>query len=307
MGIKMRVDFRRYALGDEKEIASIHNSDFKERWDGYHLSEERIQKLSDGIIVCLKRNHIVAYALLDMNASLERAEMEEIHVVKEFITLEVAISLVREVMRLAREYNKRFLCFRMDTDFIPELRMVFPYLPGGCTLIGGALIMLRNLKEPIPDYKPPSGIHIREYRPGDEVKIEEVERAGLPGYVMTAEEVLERVRSLDFHSGEIQVAVENDRIVGVCNAFPIIGKGQRCLGIVVHPKYQRKGIGKALMSNILKFAQSLGESHIILETGLTSRGIKLYEQMGFITVKTYNGAKVTVDVKKEFPWQLSMH
>lgn len=161
MGIKMSIDFRRYAPGDEKEIASIHNSDFRERWDGYHLSEERIRKLSDGIIVGLKDNQIVAYALLDMRTSIERAEMDEIHIVKEFITLEAAISLVREVIRLAREYRKRFLCFRMDTDFIPELRMVFSYLPGGCTLIGGALIMMRNLKEPIPDYKPPPSICIR--------------------------------------------------------------------------------------------------------------------------------------------------
>jgi len=44
MGIKMSVDLRRYAPGDEKEIASIHNSDFRERWDGYHPSEKRIQK-----------------------------------------------------------------------------------------------------------------------------------------------------------------------------------------------------------------------------------------------------------------------
>lgn len=306
MGIKMSVNFRRYAPGDEKEIASIHNSDFRERWDGYYLSEGRIQKLSDGIIVGLKDNRIVAYALLDMHASPERAEMDEIHIVKEFITVETAISLVREVIRLAREHGKRFLCFRMDTNFIPELKMVFSYLPGGCTLIGGALIMVRNLKEPIPDYKPSPGIHIREYRPGDEVKIEEVERAGLPGYVMTADEVLERVGSPDFRSGEIQVAVEDDRIVGVCNALPIIGKGQRCLGIVVHPKYQRKGIGKALMSRILNFAQSLGESHMILETGLRGRGIKLYEQMGFKTVKTYNGAKVKVDSKREFAWQLKL-
>lgn len=302
----MSVDFRPYAPGDEKEIAFIHNSDFKEKWDGCYLSEERIRKLLDGIMVGLKDNRIVAYALLDMHVSPERAEMDEIHIVKEFITIEAAISLVKEVIRLAREHNKRFLCFRMDTDFIPEIRMVFSYLSGGCTLVGGALIMMRNLKEPIPDYKPPPSIRIREYCPGDEVKIEEVERAGLPGYVMTTGEVLERVGSPDFHSGEIQVAVEDDRIVGVCNAHPIIGKGQRCIGIVVHPKYQGKSIGKALMSRILKFAQSLGESHIILEMGLTGRGIKLYEQMGFKTVKTYNGAKVKVNPKREFAWQLKL-
>lgn len=121
--------------------------------------------------------------------------------------------------------------------------------------MGGALIMVRNLKEPIQEYRPPPGTRIREYRSGDEVNIEEVEQAGLPTNVMAAEDVLERVRSPDFRFDEIQVAVKDERIVGVCNAPPILGKGQRYLGIVVHPEYRRKGVGKALMSRILKFAR----------------------------------------------------
>lgn len=300
----MSIDLRRYELGDEKEIAAIHNSDFRERWDGYYLSEERIKKLSDGIMVGLKGNKIVSYALIDMHASLERAEMDEIHIIKEFVTFEDSMSLVKEVLKLIREHGKRFLCFRMDTDFLPELRMVFSYLPGGCTLTGGALVMVRNLKEPIPEYKPPSGIQIREYHSGDEVHIEEVGRAALPETVMSADEVLKRARSPDFLSSEIQVAVKDNQTVGVCSARPIIGKGQRYLGIVVHPEYQRKGVGKALISNILKFAQDMGESYMMLETGITGKGLRLYETMGFGTVKTYNGAKVEIALEKEFAWQL---
>jgi len=300
----MSADFRLFISGDEKEIAAIHNSDFKMKWDGNYLSEERIKRLSDGIIVGLEANRIVAYALIDMHASPERAEMDEIHIIKEYVTVETAISLVKEVLKLAQEHNKRFVCFRMDTDFIPELRMVFSYLPGGCTLVGGALIMVRNLKEHIQEYEPPPSIHIRGYRSGDEVEIEEVEQGGLPRNAMTAEDVLKRVRSPDFRSGEIQVAVKDDRIMGVCNASPILGKGQRCLGIVVHPEYQRKGVGKALMSKILKFAQDTGESYMILETGLTGEGLGLYKKMGFRTMKTYNRAKVEVTSKKEFEWQL---
>lgn len=76
-----------YGSNDEKEIAAIHNSDFKRRWDGYYLSEERIRKLSDGIIVGLEANRIIAYALIDMHASLEKAEMDEIHIIKEHVTV----------------------------------------------------------------------------------------------------------------------------------------------------------------------------------------------------------------------------
>jgi len=304
MGIEVSVDLRRYACGDEEQIAAIHNHDFNETWDGFRLSEKRVRELSDGTIVGLEDNRIVAYALIDLHASPERAEMVEIHIVKSSVTVEAAISLVKEVVKTAQEHSKRFLCFRMDTDFISELRVAFSYLPGGCTLSGGAFIMARNLNEPIPEHEPPSGIHIREYRPGDERQIEEVESAGLPESFMTVAEVLERARSPDFLSGEIQVALENDRIVGVCNARPIIGKGQRYLGIVVHPEYQRRGIGKALMSRILKYAQGLGETYMILEIGLRGKGTGLYEQMGFRTIKTYNGARVEVTSEKEFAWQL---
>ena len=304
MGIEMSVDLRRYARGDEEEIAAIHNSDFKERWDGFHLSEKRVRELADGTVVGLEDNRIAAYALIDLHASPERAEMVEIHIVKSSVTVEAAISLVKEVLKTTREHTKRFLCFRMDTDFISELRVAFSYLPGGCTLTGGAFIMARNMRQPILKHEPPSGIHIREYRPGDEREIEEVERAGLPESFMTADEVLERAGSPDFVSGEIQVAVENDRIVGLRNARPIIGKGQRYLGIVVHPEYQRRGTGKALMSRILEYAQGLGETYMILEVGLRGKGIGLFEQMGFRTVKTYNGARVEVTSEKEFAWQL---
>lgn len=46
---------------------------------------------------------------------------------------------------------------------------------------------------------------------------------------------------------------------------------------------------------------------MMLETGLTGEGLRLYKKMGFRTVKTYNGAKVKVASKKSLHGNFKNH
>ena len=77
---------------------------------------------------------------------------------------------------------------------------------------------------------------------------------------------------------------ETKRLLGLCSAWLVVDE-LHITSIAVDPKHHRKGLGKYLMSNLIKRSESLGMNHVHLEVRDTNEPAKaFYKSMGFKTV-----------------------
>ena len=80
------------------------------------------------------------------------------------------------------------------------------------------------------------------------------------------------------------IEFETKKLLGLCSAWLVIDELQITF-IAVHPMHQRKGIGKLLLSDLIKRSKSLQTSHIQLEVKNNNDPAKaFYKSMGFKTV-----------------------
>ena len=78
--------------------------------------------------------------------------------------------------------------------------------------------------------------------------------------------------------------IETKKLLGLCSAWLVIDELQITF-IAVDPMNQRKGIGKFLLSDLIKRSKSLQINHIFLEVKQNNEPAKaLYNSMGFKTV-----------------------
>ena len=78
--------------------------------------------------------------------------------------------------------------------------------------------------------------------------------------------------------------LETKKLLGLCSAWLIIDK-LHITFMAVHPLHQRKGLGKLLMSSLIKRAKTLQKNHIHLEVKDNNEPAKaFYKSMGFKTV-----------------------
>lgn len=62
------------------------------------------------------------------------------------------------------------------------------------------------------------------------------------------------------------------------------------LNIATHPEYRKKGVGKALMGEMLDFAKGKNASFALLEVRKSNNAaIKLYENFGFVIIDERKG------------------
>ena len=74
---------------------------------------------------------------------------------------------------------------------------------------------------------------------------------------------------------------ENKKIIGLCSAWLVMEELQ-VTSIAVHPIHQRKGVGKFLISDLIKRSKSLNTNKIHLEVKETNEPAKsFYKSMGF--------------------------
>ena len=74
---------------------------------------------------------------------------------------------------------------------------------------------------------------------------------------------------------------ETKTLLGLCSAWLVIDE-LHLTAIAVHPIHKRKGLGKFLMSELIKRSNSLLTNHIHLEVKKTNEPAKaLYKSMGF--------------------------
>ena len=78
--------------------------------------------------------------------------------------------------------------------------------------------------------------------------------------------------------------LETKKLLGICSAWSIIDELQITF-IAVDPIHQRKGLGKFLLSELIKRSKSLKTNHLHLEVKDTNEPAKaFYKSMGFKTV-----------------------
>ncbi len=71
------------------------------------------------------------------------------------------------------------------------------------------------------------------------------------------------------------------KLLGLCSAWLIMDE-LHITSIAVHPMHQRKGLGKFLISDLIKRSSSLLTNHMYLEVKETNESAKaFYQSMGF--------------------------
>ncbi len=80
------------------------------------------------------------------------------------------------------------------------------------------------------------------------------------------------------------IELETKKLLGLCSAWLVIDELQITF-IAVHPTYQRRGLGKFLFSELIKYSKSLQTNHINLEVKKNNEQAKaFYKSLGFKTV-----------------------
>ena len=80
------------------------------------------------------------------------------------------------------------------------------------------------------------------------------------------------------------IELESKKLLGICSAWLVIDE-LHITFIAVKPIHQRKGLGKFLLSDLIKRSKSLQTNHINLEVKNNNDPAKaFYKSMGFKTV-----------------------
>ena len=78
--------------------------------------------------------------------------------------------------------------------------------------------------------------------------------------------------------------LETKKLLGLCSAWLVIDQIHVTF-LAVHPLHQRKGLGKYLLSNLIKRSKSFRTNQIYLEVKATNEPAKaFYKSMGFQTI-----------------------
>ena len=80
------------------------------------------------------------------------------------------------------------------------------------------------------------------------------------------------------------IELETKELLGLCSAWLVIDELQITF-IAVHPLHQRKGLGRFLLTDLIKRSKSLQTTHLHLEVKNNNEPAKaFYKSMGFKTV-----------------------
>ena len=80
------------------------------------------------------------------------------------------------------------------------------------------------------------------------------------------------------------IDLETKQVLGVCSAW-LVADELQITAIAIYPIHQRKGLGKLLISDLIKRSKSLRTNHIHLEVKETNQPAKaFYKSLGFKVV-----------------------
>ena len=101
------------------------------------------------------------------------------------------------------------------------------------------------------------------------------------------------------------IELETKKLIGLCSSWLVIDEIHITF-IAVHPRHKRKGLGRILLSNLIKRSKSLHTNHIHLEVKNNNEPAKaFYKSMGFKTVGNrsnfYKDGSDALILNKEIP------
>jgi ribosomal-protein-alanine N-acetyltransferase len=127
---------------------------------------------------------------------------------------------------------------------------------------------------------PSSCFHIEELKPHDLDEIIAIEQISFPTPWPRQVFVME----LNSSSSYKRVSKINGRVVGYIVAWKIHDE-VHILNLAVHPEHRRKGIGRGLIIDCLRYFSKKGIKSAILEVRVRNQNaIRLYEKIGFRSI-----------------------
>ncbi len=82
---------------------------------------------------------------------------------------------------------------------------------------------------------------------------------------------------------EYVVACDGEKIIGAAGVRNIVGTGE-ITNVMISPAYRGKGIGRQMMSELIRRGAALGAQDLTLEVRAgNDHAIRLYESLGFIS------------------------
>ncbi|MDR6916370.1 ribosomal protein S18 acetylase RimI-like enzyme [Pseudomonas sp. 3296] len=147
-------------------------------------------------------------------------------------------------------------------------------------------LMRRNLAEAVPAITWPEGIVLSQYRPELAVAVHHLMELGYQdggGRVPTLEVWQQRFETdPEYDPALCFIALDADGVVGVCQCWT----SAYIKNLVVHPRAQRLGLGRALLLQAFNVFQQRREGFVdlkVLEDNL--RAQRLYESAGMYVVR----------------------
>jgi ribosomal protein S18 acetylase RimI-like enzyme len=146
--------------------------------------------------------------------------------------------------------------------------------------------MRRNLAEVVPPFTWPTGVQLSEYRPELAAAVHHLMEMGYldgGGRVPVLEVWQQRFETdPEYDPGLCFIALDAEGIVAVCQCWT----SAYIKNLVVHPRAQGQGLGRALLLNAFKVFQQRREGFVdlkVLEDNL--RAQRLYERVGMYVVR----------------------
>lgn len=147
-------------------------------------------------------------------------------------------------------------------------------------------LMRRDLAEVVPAIDWPTGIHLITYRPELAEAVHRLMELGYRdgGGRVPAQELWQQKFETDpeYDPALCFIALDGEGVVGVCQCWT----SAYIKNLVVHPRAQREGLGRALLLHAFKVFQLRREGFVdlkVLEDNLRAR--RLYERVGMCEVR----------------------
>jgi mycothiol synthase len=140
--------------------------------------------------------------------------------------------------------------------------------------------------------RPPDGIVIRHFIPGqDDREVHGVIEDAFNEWGDREPTTFEDWQAMipgrqDFDPGLLDVAVENDRIVGACVGLNYEGEGGWIQQLAVRASHRHRGIGRALVQSAFCTSWERGQSTCGVSTDSRTGALGLYERVGMKVKRT---------------------